>query len=93
MAKIEYVHNEGNGSYCLCPNVTVAIPAFDVKYKVDAHYNQIKHKRVNEVITEVTEKVVIIINYNDNKCSKMKETTCLKNLPVFCDALFVLQML
>ena len=61
MAKIEYVHDEGNGTFCMCPDVTIAIPASDIRNKIDLQPNQIKHKCVNKRTMEVTKEVGTII--------------------------------
>lgn len=57
MAKIIYMQDEGDGSYCVCPDVIVTINTSNIQNKVALRYSQIKHKYVNEQATEVSEQV------------------------------------
>jgi len=57
MTKIEYMQDEGDGNYCLCPDVIVTVNTSSIQNKVVLRHSQIKHKYVNEQVTEVSEQV------------------------------------
>jgi hypothetical protein len=57
MTKIEYLHDEGDGNYCICPDAIVTIPASNIQNKVDLRPFQIRHKYANKQTTGVSEQV------------------------------------
>ena len=57
MTKVEYMQDEGDGSYCVCPDVIVTINTSNIQNKVALHYSQIKHKYVDEQATALSEQV------------------------------------
>jgi hypothetical protein len=54
MTKIEYLHDEGDGNYCICPDAIVTIPASNIQNKVDLRPFQIRHKYANKQTTGVS---------------------------------------
>ena len=51
------MQDEGDGSYCVCPDVIVTINTSNIQNKVALHHSQIRHKYVNEQATEVSKQV------------------------------------
>ena len=57
MTKVDYLCHERDGNYCICPDVTVTVPASQIQNKVDIHHSDITHKYPNAQLTEVYEEV------------------------------------
>ena len=54
------MQDEGDGSYCICPDMIVTVSTSSIQNKVALCNSEIKHKYVNEQCTEVSEQVRIV---------------------------------
>ena len=57
MANIQYIHDEGNNCYCICPDVIVTEPVASINRTIRVDATQIRHKYVNHESVLVCEKV------------------------------------
>lgn len=59
MAKIQYLHDEGNGFFYICPDIVYTVETTNIHKKVDISPSQFKNKYINEQNFHVSEQVMI----------------------------------
>ena len=67
MANIQYLHNEGNNRYCICPDVMVTEPVSSINRTIRVDATQITHKYVNHQSVLVSEKVKKLVTKTASK--------------------------